>query len=737
MMNFYRLRLLSFVFAGLIVLATGCSEDPGESATDDPDAGISGEDASSTDEDAGPGDDTGEPDDAGTEEDTGDDVGADTGQDAGNDCPEDEQLCNGECVDIATDVAHCGACNESCTVPDVEDTLAVCIDGSCDVECTDDQTFCTDEVSACVDTDDDIDHCGACNDECFDDPNGDVWCEDGECHLSCDDGYTDCGGECVDTDHDVDHCGGCDDACTGDAICEFGTCYEGPECDELGDPFGGGNGSAGDPFLICTFEQLANIDDHLTDHFVLRNDLDFAETSADFQQDFEPLADLGGSFADEFEGSFDGMGRTISNLDLSFPEWDQVGLFRTLDTDGSISNLHLDEITVEGRQTVGSLVGRSNGTIENVTASGVDIDGQNRTGGLVGQNGRTIENAVVDGVVEGTFSVGGLAGESLQGDISEAVADVDVEATERRAGGLVGTVDGGTVTDSEAHGNAVAVGDTNTAGGLIANIQGSTTQISNSHATGDVEGALYVGGFAGVNEGVIDEAYATGDIEGDGNVGGFVGTNRGEITGGHATGDIEGQSQIGGFVGHLEEGKITDSYTESTVVGTDASIGGFVGLAEDRISRSFATGEVNPQPQPAALRVGGFGGQITEHVVDSYALGDVRGNDDVGGFVGDLNGSGSFSDGLLHACYSFGEPIGSETTGGLVASNTFGEVSASYWNSETSNTTDSDGGQALTDDQFSDQSTFDDPSDPNDAWNFDDTWEMSDDDDRPVLQWQP
>ena len=102
-------------------------------------------------------------------------------------------LCTGEgrCIDLSSDVDHCGACDAACD--------DVCVDGVCETaeDCT--ETVCDD---GCVDTDTDIRHCGACGDRCDRDQvcfGGDCW--DYEPAIGCTSG-----------------CSGCE-ACPTDEIC--------------------------------------------------------------------------------------------------------------------------------------------------------------------------------------------------------------------------------------------------------------------------------------------------------------------------------------------------------------------------------------------------------------------------------------------------------------------------------------------------------------------------------------
>lgn len=92
------------------------------------------------------------------------------------------------------------------------------------------QTVCD---GNCVDLMTDIDHCGACNSPC----SLDQYCDSGVCHSqeSCGDGicgfdetcFEDgcCNGQTVDLSQNPDHCGACKNACPENAYCDNYGCY--------------------------------------------------------------------------------------------------------------------------------------------------------------------------------------------------------------------------------------------------------------------------------------------------------------------------------------------------------------------------------------------------------------------------------------------------------------------------------------------------------------------------------
>lgn len=124
-------------------------------------------------------------------------------------CGDNETDCSGQCVDIRTSVANCGACGVACGA------LEECIGGSC--QCVDGYTACS---SGCAHTASDSQNCGGCGAVC--DP-GEV-CSQGRCGADCAGDLTECNGNCVDTNTNREYCGSCYIACDPGFECSAGSC---------------------------------------------------------------------------------------------------------------------------------------------------------------------------------------------------------------------------------------------------------------------------------------------------------------------------------------------------------------------------------------------------------------------------------------------------------------------------------------------------------------------------------
>ena len=351
---------------------------------------------------------------------------------------------------------------------------------------------------------------------------------------------------------------------------------------------------------------------------------------------------------------------------------------------GPISSSHASG-NVSGDSKVGGLVGENYdadawkglaiglNAITGSTAAGVVTGTGNWIGGLVGSNNGPISDSHARGArVRGLANVGGLVGSNYNepGDgvntISRSTASVAVEGTSY-LGGLVG-YNNGPISDSDASGS---VEGRNQSGGLVG---WNSSSITDSSASGDVGDAgsadSKVGGLVGLNwGGMIRGSKATGDVTSTSSaVGGLVGHNKGTITESAASGAVTGRFHVGGLVGWngVSSGdSISASRASGNVTGSGERVGGLVGLSEETIRTSYATGAVT-----GARSVGGLVGRLAGAIITSYASGDVSGSGDAaGGLVGTSNSGSSATPtaSSVLASYATGSVSGGATnSGGLI-----------------------------------------------------------------------
>ena len=288
-------------------------------------------------------------------------------------------------------------------------------------------------------------------------------------------------------------------------------------------------------------------------------------------------------------------------------------------------------------------------------------------------------------------------------------------------------------------------------GGLVGVSEGS---ITSSTVSGSVSGEYDVGGLVGGLEGTITSCTTTCSVSGYGYVGGLVATNyRGSITSSHSTGSISGEYDTGGLVGEVYFGSITSSYNTGPVMAFDC-VGGLVGdNCDGSITSCYNTGSVTGEYEVGGLVGESSGGSITTSMSSGSVCGYVEG---AGGLVGyheegsitlcystgsvdgDADGAGGLvginmdPNAIISSCYSTGEVYGYYYSGGLVGINDGGTVATSFWDTDTSGESSSDGGTGKTTTEMQTLSTF-----TSAGWDFNDLgdWCMPAYD-YPRLKWE-
>jgi hypothetical protein len=201
--------------------------------------------------------------------------------------------------------------------------------------------------------------------------------------------------------------------------------------------YGGGSGTAEDPYQIWTAEQMNAIGagpSAWDKHFKLMADIDLSSFGTAFNI-------IGTAWGQPFSGVFDGDGHAISNFECSAPDVYSVGLFGYVRGENAqIKNLRLIDpsIHAETEDYVGSLIGRiQSGTITACSVENGIVCGKESVGGLIGFNDHgSITECFSTATVSGTTGVGGLVGENFR-KITNCYSSGSVSGNEK-IGGLVG-----------------------------------------------------------------------------------------------------------------------------------------------------------------------------------------------------------------------------------------------------------------------------------------------------------
>lgn len=207
-------------------------------------------------------------------------------------------------------------------------------------------------------------------------------------------------------------------------------------------PFGSGDGTASDPYTICTAAQLfaLNAIPNSTAHFLITSDINANSLSF-------PIWAL--------SGTLDGGGHTITNVHQYNVNINNAGFVG--ENTGTIKNLTLAGVVIYGTQNVGAVAGINYGIIDQVSVSG-DVPSSNAgddVGGVVGVNRGSISNVVTDLTVTGNTAVGGVVGEFQGGTISNVTASGSVSGQLHVGGGIgyndIKVSDGGTGAGTVSH----------------------------------------------------------------------------------------------------------------------------------------------------------------------------------------------------------------------------------------------------------------------------------------------
>jgi len=112
---------------------------------------------------------------------------------------------------------------------------------------------------------------------------------------------------------------------------------------------GSGSGTASDPYIIMTADQLDEVRNDLDAHYRLGADIDLDVSPYNEGQGWVPIGD---STLNPFIGVFDGNWHTIKNLFTTGGSYDSIGLFGVLGDPGDeadpllVKNLLLEDVDV-------------------------------------------------------------------------------------------------------------------------------------------------------------------------------------------------------------------------------------------------------------------------------------------------------------------------------------------------------------------------------------------------------
>lgn len=419
----------------------------------------------------------------------------------------------------------------------------------------------------------------------------------------------------------------------------------------VAEAYDGGDGTPANPYQIATAEQLALLAQQTNEgtggdaYYIMTSDICLNANLNVNPLNWIPIGRVVNGTPSFFTGHFDGNNKTVSGLYYNNPDDDEVvGLFGCT-YDAEIYDINLSNCSLSGSKYVGSLVGRAGFTnisgcdIDHVTVNcevrsagglvgffglpygvyedatetyliidchahqGVMVFGR-LAGGLVGEiseyllGGPSVPSVVSDcsseALVEGTSSVGGIAGSFRNGKIDHCICWNEMHSSEWAGGmvgcgialnvyncvnctyavasmfcgGMVGYLYGGNLAHCENYGQIEGNGVVSKIGGMVGKylpdplLVGTDCEytIRDCHNHGDVAySSNYAGGIIGHIEGSATERLVVVDCSNNGRLhhhssyaGGIIGYNDGfvmSLLNVYNTGDVGAEFGVGGILG--------------------------------------------------------------------------------------------------------------------------------------------------------------------------------------------
>lgn len=319
---------------------------------------------------------------------------------------------------------------------------------------------------------------------------------------------------------------------------------------------------------------------------------------------------VGIDWNNEYSGTFDGNGKTISNLTVIGTEEASIGLFSYIGTDGIVQDVNLEDTELKGARHIGGIAGYNFGRILGCNSNGYfeTPHDYGQVGGIVGSNWNTIANCYSSGELKSTFGdVGGIAGYAQDSIITECFSschilsngvaggiagtnhgliagcknsgDIDATYIEKQdknvyAGGITG-YNSGTIAGSCNQGNLNLMDETGCkerdaiVGGVVgkAYSSDSTGIVIGSYNIGRIKAfnktVCYAAGIVGFNSIPLIGCYSNNNVEADFPSEAFGGTGavtgyydfgtkytavywKGNISGKRIVGELEGTSEVDG-----------------------------------------------------------------------------------------------------------------------------------------------------------------------------------------------
>ncbi|MBQ9653578.1 MAG: hypothetical protein IJV32_05075 [Bacteroidales bacterium] len=451
--------------------------------------------------------------------------------------------------------------------------------------------------------------------------------------------------------------------------------------------FWGGNGTAGDPYIIKNAYNLRNVktvmDAYPTTglYFRMEADVDLEDAVWSQVNQVSPHT--------PYTIHFDGNGHSISNFSIASNSMGLSSFFGELS--GEVSNLTFNSGTIASGGSNGSagiLAGIANAlTVTNVDANNVDISITGNPGETTGIGGlvgyaicSTFSGCDLDGC-DLTFSSSSLTANNVGGivgrfrDAASTISACTVKNASitayRFGGGILGkcvTTSGDpSITDCDVTDVTVSLIGTCTesyfgAGGIVGGEANSTLDdkfsIEGCNFSGSVTAPAFVGGIAGFTHRkvLISHCTSAGDISAT--------AEEGELT----AYDSFKFSHAGGIVGYPTDTATRVEYCDATanVTGAAPGAGGIAGRNKGGVIDhcTYNTGTVTAPARAAGISASNTGAAGTITNCDVLSGATIAGTGDItGGILGRNHNAGT----RIEGCTVAATISGTSNVGGIVA----------------------------------------------------------------------
>ena len=380
-----------------------------------------------------------------------------------------------------------------------------------------------------------------------------------------------------------------------------------------------GDGSVGNPYKISSAAELAWFRDQVnsgntTISATLTKDIDLSEfchakdgTKYTEEVSWTPI----GNSDNMYQGTFDGNGKTISNLyinDIS----ENIGIsgyasfFGYADAGGNIKNITFDNAKVKSTNDdycSGILVGVAGSCIENIkTLVNCSVEGKSYVGGIAGRANGDIGNCENHAMVKGALYVGGIVGNYVFSDksITSCANYGVITGTGERVGGIAGYFNSGTIQNCANYGDITGA---DFVGNLIGD--GYICNLNNVLGTGNVTATS--ADRAGLLVGNIDNSSST--------TSGILAYNS------SAKLTINGTEQTDGAVKAVGQGSLTSSEKIMAFTAEQLKSGMVANLLQKNVSGSAKWGQkLNTDDYPLL----GSADEVYSGNATSNCLGEVE-----------------------------------------------------------------------------------------------------------------